>query len=232
MPQFIKFPIDWPTHIEVDPDTLEKSAHGKHEQREDCTCDYCHEWFFSGAVEERKPSDISAALPTSQEPKQSPIEKPTQEKWEFLDVDGCKCHRGRCQVHQFKLYSIKHQMLVEEYSKLMDDWCITINVDAQLDDLSDLHLRHAQFVKKLSDAGISLKFGCYGRWCRKANFTAHRRRGFSSLEESVMKSVVSKFEWSVIRYRCGRRGLLNHWRILSPAQYKPVKTFLRESCAR
>ncbi|CAD6443248.1 5640b22e-73a7-44ce-8584-9c5fd08d4ce7 [Sclerotinia trifoliorum] len=181
MPQFIKFPIDWPIHIELNPEMLEKSAHGKHEQQEDCPCDFCHEWFFSGAVEEKKPLEISAELPLLRESQQSSTNKQIEEPWEFPEVDGCKCHRKRCQVHQFKLFWREHQGLVKEHSGLMDDWCITINLDEQLRDLDDLHLRHAQFLNKLRDAGIRQEFRCYGRWCGKANFTSHRGMEFSTL---------------------------------------------------
>ncbi|KAF7876817.1 hypothetical protein EAF04_001900 [Stromatinia cepivora] len=196
MHRFIKFPIDWPTHIELNPDMLEQSAHGKNEQPWGCTCDVCHEWFFITALE-RNP-EVTIPFP---ELKQFPADKQIKEQWKFPEVDGCKCHRARCQVHQFKLFWREHQKLVKERSKLMDDWRITIYLDEQLRDLEDLHLRHSQSIKKLSDAGMHRQHQWYRRWCRNVKFT--------SLETTEGWYFTSQGEYRAMRLANGDKLLWN-----------------------
>ncbi|KAJ8064119.1 hypothetical protein OCU04_007955 [Sclerotinia nivalis] len=198
MHRFIKLPIDWPTHIELNPDMLEQSAHGKNEQPKGCTCDVCHEWFIFAALEQEQPEEMFTFC-TFREFNRFPNDKQIEEQWKFPEVDGCKCHRRRCQVHQFKLFWREHQELVKERSKLMDDWSITIYLDEQLRDLADLHLRHAQFIKKLSDAGFRREHQRYRKWVGNVKFT--------SLETTEGWYLTSKSEYRAMRLANGDKLL-------------------------
>lgn len=153
MPKFNNLPVDWSAHTELNTDTFEQSAHGMKEQPEDCTCDFCAEESFFG----RGNSSMTSRCSTSNVKTSFRSPKPIEES-KIPQVDGCKCHRRRCHMHQFRLFIKEHQGLVNEHSKLMDDWAFTIYLDEQLQDFEDLHMRHCQFLKRLSDAGFAQRY--------------------------------------------------------------------------
>ncbi|KAF7882300.1 uncharacterized protein EAF01_011752 [Botrytis porri] len=166
MPRFIKFQIDRPIHAKLNNDILDQSAHGKNETPECCTCDVCFEQLCITSIDAKDAADSSSNLPISKilEPSQlcDYSSKEIEECWKILEVDGCKCNPRRCNIHQFQLFWKEHQALVKELSKLMDDWCFTLEISQQLQNLQDFRERHHQFRKRLSDAGIRRRYQKYG----------------------------------------------------------------------
>ncbi|TGO55063.1 hypothetical protein BCON_0097g00190 [Botryotinia convoluta] len=197
MPRFIKFQIDWPIHAKLN-DILDQSAHGKDETPEGCTCDLCYEQFCITSVDEEDTADSSSNVPISKILEPSQLcdfgAKEIEERWKFPEVDGCKCNRRRCQVHQFQLFWKEHQALVKEHSKLMDDWCFTLELSQQLQDLQDLKERHKQFRKRFSGAGIRRRY----QKCGNVDFL------------SLVSSegwCFTPYEWRIKRVEKGGRSL-------------------------
>ncbi|KAF7956413.1 hypothetical protein EAE96_003754 [Botrytis aclada] len=166
MPRFTKFQIDWPIQAKLNNDILVQSAHGKDERPEGCTCDVCYEQFCIESVDDEDAADWSPNVLVSKilEPSQlcDFSSKEIEERWKFPEVDGCKCNRHRCILHQFRLFWKEHQELVKKHSKLMDDWRFTLEPSQQLQDLADLNQRHNQFRKRLGDAGIHRRYQICG----------------------------------------------------------------------